>query len=74
MFWIKGKGGEKMKKRIALLVTAVMMALSVALSSVAFAAIEPVTRNPAGNETQGQGQALTTTNENPAGHAPPGQN
>jgi hypothetical protein len=63
-----------MRKRILVLVTAVMMALSMALSSVAFAAIEPVTRNPAGNENQGQGQAQTTTNENPSGKAPPGQN
>ena len=32
--------------------------------------------NPAGNPTQGQGQALTveTVATNPAGHPPPGQN
>ena len=44
------------------------------LNQVSGGAIEPVTRNPAGHETQGQGEALTTTNENPAGHAPAGQN
>jgi bacteriocin-like protein len=44
------------------------------LSQVSGGKIEPVTTNPAGNETQGQGQALTTTNVNNAGHAPPGQN
>jgi hypothetical protein len=37
--------------------------------------IEPVTRNPQGHETQGTpGKAQTTQNENPVGHAPPGQN
>jgi hypothetical protein len=44
------------------------------LDTIAAGAITPVTRNPAGHETQGQGQAQTTTNENPAGHAPEGQN
>ena len=40
--------------------------------------IEPVLTNPGGNEPQGggaeNGNAITSTNENPAGHAPPGQN
>jgi hypothetical protein len=65
-----------MRKRISLLVMAVVIALTMSLggAAAAFAKIEPVTRNPAGNETQGQGQALTTTNENPSGKAPPGQN
>ena len=63
-----------MRKRISLLVTALMLALTMAFGSVAIAKIEPVTRNPQGHETQGQGQAQTTTNENPSGHAPPGQN
>jgi hypothetical protein len=30
--------------------------------------------NPAGNTTQGQGNAITVTNVNPSGKAPPGQN
>jgi Spy/CpxP family protein refolding chaperone len=65
-----------MRKRITLLVMAVVLALTMSLggAAAAFAKIEPVTRNPQGHETQGQGKAQTTTNENPAGHAPPGQN
>src|SRR5215216_6945851 len=39
-FWRKGKGGEKMKKRIALLITALMLALSMSfgVAGEAFAA------------------------------------
>jgi hypothetical protein len=56
------------------MVTALMLALMMAFSAVSFAAITEVRTNPAGNPTQGQGQAITVTNVNPAGHAPPGQN
>ncbi len=42
------------------------------LSQVSGGKIEEVTRTRSGNETQGQGQGLETTNENPAGHAPGG--
>ena len=64
-----------MKRVLTVLAVAlVMAAMFVATVAPAFAKIEPVTRNPQGHETQGQGQAQTTTNENPAGHAPPGQN
>ena len=44
------------------------------LSQVSGGTIQQVTRTPSGNDTQGQGQGLITTNENNAGHAPPGQN
>ncbi len=55
------------------LITAAMM---VAMGLPAFAKITPVCQNPGGQEPQGQcqGQALTVENQNPAGHAPPGQN
>ena len=64
-----------MKRVLTVLAVALVMAAMLAVMvAPAFAKIEPVTRNPQGHETQGQGQAQTTTNENPAGHAPPGQN
>jgi hypothetical protein len=44
------------------------------LDTIAAGKITEVTRTRSGNETQGQGQGLVTTNENPAGHAPEGQN
>ena len=64
-----------MRKRIALLVMALMMALSMSFGGVAFAKITLVCENPGGQEPQGQcqGEALTETAVNPAGHAPPGQ-
>jgi hypothetical protein len=46
----------------------------VALAMPAFAAITQQRTNPAGHETQGQGEAITVTNVNPSGRAPPGQN
>ncbi len=62
-------------------VAAMAVTLSVAMlvSSVAApvaAKIQPVCQNPGGQEPQGhcQGRALTEENQNPAGHAPPGQN
>ena len=58
----KGKGGEKqMRKRITLLVAALMMALTMSFSGVAFAAID---------EGPGRGNPDTT----PSGKCPPGQN
>lgn len=65
-----------MRRRIALLFAAAVMALTMAFSGVAFAKITPVCQNPGGQEPQGQcqGQALTEENQNPAGKAPPGQN
>jgi uncharacterized protein YdeI (BOF family) len=60
-----------------LAVALVMAALVVATVIPAFAqggGIKEERTNPAGNETQGQGKAITVTNVNPAGKAPPGQN
>ena len=64
-----------MKRVLTVLAVALVMASMLAVMvAPAFAKIEPVTRNPQGHETQDQGKAQTTTNENPAGQAPPGQN
>ena len=65
-----------MKKRITLLIAALMLALSMSFGGVAFAKITPVCQNPGGGEPQGkcQGKALTEENQNPSGKAPPGQN
>ena len=65
-----------MRKRITLLVAALMMALTMSFSGVAFAKITTVCENPGGQEPQGQckGQALEEEARNPAGKAPPGQN
>ena len=66
-----------MRKRISLLIAALMLALTMSLGSVAFAqggGIQEQRTNPAGKETQGQGQAITVQNVNPSGKAPPGQN
>jgi hypothetical protein len=58
----KGKGGEKMRKRITLLIAAVVMALTMSFGSVAaFAAID---------EGPGRGNPDTT----PTGKCAPGQN
>ena len=66
-----------MRKRISLLFAALMLALTMSLGGVAFAqggGIQEERTNRGGNETQGQGKAITVTNVNPSGHAPPGQN
>ena len=65
-----------MRKRISLLIAALMLALTMSFGGVAFAKITPVCQNPGGQEPQGQchGKALTVENQNPAGKAPPGQN
>jgi hypothetical protein len=44
------------------------------MDKVVAGAITEQRTNPAGNTTQGQGQAITVTNVNPSGSAPPGQN
>jgi hypothetical protein len=69
-----------MRKRLTLLVAAVVMALSMALSGVAFGAITPANcTNGGGNQPGGQQPTCTggglTQNPatNPAGQAPPGQ-
>ena len=66
-----------MRKRISLLIAALMLALTMSFGSVAFAqggGIQEQRTNPAGKETQGQGQAIEVQNVNPSGKAPPGQN
>jgi len=60
-FLEKGKGGEQLRKRITLLIAAVVMALSMSVSGVAFAAI---------NDGPGKGNPDTTSSVKCA----PGQN
>ena len=63
-----------MKKRITLLISALMLALSMSFGGVAFAKITPVKVNGGGNTPNGQANGVPTQNQNPAGKAPPGQN
>jgi hypothetical protein len=72
-----------MRKRILLLVTALVMALMMAFGGMSFAKISSVNTscssngtNPPGQQPTCQGGGLTqnTENQNPSGHAPPGQN
>ncbi len=73
-----------MRKRLALLVTAIVMALMMSFGGAAFAKIQSVDTscsNPSGQEPGGQqpsckDQTLTrqTENQDPQGKAPPGQN
>jgi hypothetical protein len=75
-----------MRKRITLLIAALMMALSMSFGGVAFAKITPAEppscENAGGNQPGGQQPTCTggglTQNEstpatNPSGNAPPGQ-
>jgi multisubunit Na+/H+ antiporter MnhC subunit len=55
-------------------VALVLAAVVVAMSIPAFAAITPVKTNGGGNTPNGNANGVPTVNENPAGHAPPGQN
>jgi hypothetical protein len=73
-----------MRKRISLLIAALMLALTMSFGGVAFAKITPVdtacTNNggqqPGGQQPSCTGGGLTqeSENQNPAGQAPPGQN
>jgi hypothetical protein len=63
-----------MRKRITLLIAALMMALTMSFSGVAFAAITPVKENGGGNTPGGKANGVPTENQNPAGHAPAGHN
>ena len=73
-----------MRKRISLLFAALMLALTMSFSGVAFAKIQSVDTactNKGGNQAGGQqpsckgaGQTQETENQNPSGKAPPGQN
>ena len=59
-----------MKKRITLLIAALMLALSMSFGGVAFAKITQT--NGGGNTPNGNANGVPHTN--PAGKAPPGQN
>jgi hypothetical protein len=63
-------------KRILLVMAVglVMAAVVVAMSLPAFAAITAVKENGGGNTPNGQANGVPSENQNPAGHAPPGQN
>jgi len=63
-----------MKKRITLLIAALMLALSMSFSGVAFAAITPVKENGGGHTPKGEAKGVPTVNKNPAGKAPAGHN
>ena len=60
-----------MRKRITLLIAALMMALTMSFSGVAFAKI--TTENP-GGQPGGCQSNPNCQNVNPTGKAPPGQN
>jgi hypothetical protein len=62
-----------MRKRISLLIAALMLALSMSVSGVAFAAITETQENGGGNTPNGNANGVPTVAENPAGHQPPGQ-
>jgi hypothetical protein len=59
-----------MRKRITLLIAALMMALTMSFSGVAFGAITK--ENRGGNEPGGEARGIPA--KNPAGKCPPGQN
>jgi hypothetical protein len=64
-----------MRKRITLLVTAVVFALTMSLSGAAFAKLQTTQTNGGGNTPNGNANGVptvTTTSGN--GNAPPGQN
>jgi hypothetical protein len=73
-----------MRKRISLLIAALMLALTMSFGGVAFAKIQSVDTsctNGGGNQPGGQQPTCTgggldqqSENQNPAGQAPPGQN
>jgi hypothetical protein len=67
-----------MRKRITLLIAALMLALSMSFGGVAFAKITTTTTqtNGGGNTPKGKanGVPTTTVSTNPQGKEPPGQN
>jgi hypothetical protein len=73
-----------MRKRISLLIAALMVALTMSFGGVAFAKISAVDtsctnqggQQPGGQQPTCSGGGLTqqTENQNPSGAAPPGQN
>jgi hypothetical protein len=63
-----------MRKRITLLMAALMLALTMSFSGVAFAKITDTKENGGGNTPNGKANGVPTVSKNPAGKAPPGQN
>jgi hypothetical protein len=63
-----------MKKRITLLIAALMLALSMSFGGVAFAKITETKVNGGGHTPKGKANGVPTVATNPAGHAPPGHN
>jgi hypothetical protein len=64
-----------MRKRISLLIAAVVMALAMSFGGVAFAKLQETQTNGGGNTPNGNANGVptvTTTSGN--GNAPPGQN
>ena len=63
-----------MKKRITLLIAALMLALSMSFGGVAFAKITDTQVNGGGKTPSGKANGVPTVSTNPTGKAPPGQN
>jgi hypothetical protein len=63
-----------MRKRITLLMAALMLALSMSFSGVAFAKITETKVNGGGNTPNGKANGVPTVATNPSGHQPPGHN
>jgi hypothetical protein len=59
-----------MRKRISLLIAALMLALTMSFSGVAFAKVSK--ENPGGNEPWGEAKGIPA--KNPADKCPPGKN
>jgi hypothetical protein len=63
-----------MRKRITVLIAALMLALSMSFGGVAFAKITDTKTNGGGNTPNGKANGVPTVSTNPTGKAPPGQN
>ena len=63
-----------MQRILKVLAAALVMLMIVAMAAPAFAKITAVKENGGGNTPNGTANGVPTTNENPAGKAPPGQN
>ena len=63
-----------MRKRISLLIAAVVLALAMSFGGVAFAKLQETQTNGGGNTPNGNANGVPTVSSNPAGHQPPGQN
>jgi hypothetical protein len=63
-----------MRRRLAVIAVVATGAAATLAPTGALAAITPVKKNGGGNTPNGQANGVPTENQNPAGHAPPGQN